>query len=65
MPTNALVAFPVGTILSIEQAGLGAVTVTAISGVTIRSLPTTADQYDVIQIVKVDTDEWVVIGGVA
>jgi hypothetical protein len=50
------------------QLGAGAITITAGAGVTLRSadsLVVTNGQYSVATCVKIDTDEWVLIGNLA
>ncbi len=66
VPTNASVAFPTGTVITVIQIGAGVVTVGG-SGVTLNTFGglKTAGQYAALQIVKVATDTWDVIGGVA
>lgn len=68
IPPNSSVAFPVDTVITVEQAGAGTVTLTPGSGVTLHSrgaLLATAGQYAVAQLKKVATDTWTVIGDVA
>ncbi len=68
IPPNSSVAFPIGTVITIEQNGAGVVTITAGVGVTLRSrgsLVATGGQYAVAQIKKVATDTWTIIGDVA
>ena len=66
IPTNATVAFEIGTVISIEQQGAGVVTIAPISGVTINATKLKTDgQNAVVQAYKVDTDTWNVIGGIA
>jgi hypothetical protein len=69
VPPNSSVAFPVGTVVTISQAGAGAVTITAGSGVTInkRSALTlvTNGQYAVAGIMKSATDTWTAFGDLA
>ena len=69
IPTNANVAYPVGTVLTFEQAGAAAVTIAGDTGVTVRVPaaydPETADQYAVVQAAKVAADEWVLYGNLA
>jgi len=63
VPTNASVAFPVGTQILLYQGGAGQVTVS--SSATLRSQGgklKTNGQYAVAGLLKVDTDEWVVFG---
>lgn len=63
VPTNASVAFPVGTTIGILQYGAGQVTISG-AGVTLRSANglKTALQYSTVWIRKRATDEWVVSG---
>jgi hypothetical protein len=63
--TNATVAFPIGTQILIAQYGAGACTITAASGVTLRSESAklkTNGQYAGATCVKIATDEWYVFG---
>jgi len=65
VPTNATVAFPIGTQILISQYGAGAATITAASGVTLRSESAklkTNGQYSGATLVKIATDEWYVFG---
>lgn len=63
VPTNASVAFPIGTQILLYQGGAGQVTIS--SSATLRSegskLKITG-QYGLAGIVKVATDEWVAFG---
>lgn len=68
IPPNGTVAFPVGTVITVEQNGAGAVTLTPGSGVTLNSrggLLALGGQYAVAQVKKVATNTWTVIGDVA
>lgn len=68
VPTNANVAFPIGTNLTIIQAGAGQVSVAGEGGVTINSadsLLSTRVQYSAMTLVKVGTDEWDLTGDLA
>lgn len=65
VPTNATVAFPVKTVITIRQAAAGQVTCTGASGVTLNGSAKTASQNKSLQLVKVDTDVWDVEGGVS
>lgn len=68
VPTNASVAYPVGTEITIEQGGAGVVTLTPDSGVTINSLLgnlDTAGQYAVVKLVKKAADIWLAYGDLA
>jgi len=63
VPTNASVAFPIGTQILLYQGGAGQVTIS--SSATLRSEGSkfdTADQYAIAGLVKVATDEWVAFG---
>jgi hypothetical protein len=72
IPTNASVAFPVGTVLTILNIGVGAVTISAVtSGTTtilsagaVLAQPTLA-QYKTAACIKTATDTWYVVGGIA
>lgn len=61
IPTNASVAFPVGTQIDVTQYGAGDTTIVAAGGVTPRS-PTAgpAVQYALYRLVKRATNEWYV-----
>lgn len=68
LPLNATIPIAPGFICSFEQNGAGTVTIAAASGVTVHSrggLLSTAGQYGVIQVKKVATDTWTVIGDAA
>lgn len=72
IPTNASVTFPVGTAITILNKGAGAVTISAVtSGTTtvlsagaVAAAPTLA-QYKTAVAIKVATDTWYVVGGIA
>jgi hypothetical protein len=72
IPTNASVAFPVGTVITVLNKGVGAVTISAVtSGTTtvlsagaVAASPTLA-QYKTAACIKTATDTWYVVGGVA
>lgn len=68
IPTNAAVAFPVGSIIGVLRLGTGEVTIQGDTGVTVNSSSGTSPQiwavYAAVQCYKVSTDAWVVIGGV-
>jgi hypothetical protein len=67
VPTNASVAFPVGeTRIMVAQGGAGQVTIGGAS-VTFRSTPglKIAAQYGAAELIKIGTDEWLVIGRLA
>ena len=72
IPTNASVAFPVGTALTILNIGAGTCTISAVtSGTTtvlsagaVAASPTLA-QYKTAVCIKTATDTWYVVGGIA
>jgi hypothetical protein len=72
IPTNASVAFPVGTAITILNIGVGACTISAVtSGTTtilsagaVPASPTLA-QYKSAVCIKTATDTWYVVGGIA
>ena len=68
IPPNSSVAYGIGTQLNIMQLGAGVVTITAGSGVTLRSNGTklkTNGQYAVATCCKIAADTWVVVGNTA
>lgn len=62
VPTNASVAFPIGTQVTFEQNGTGALTLAAAGGVTLEGVPalTTAARYQVLTLTKTATNRWLV-----
>ena len=65
IPLNNIVGFEIGTAILIKQRGLGVITATAISGVTLLGGPKTQGQYKVIALYKEAINTWTVIGGTA
>jgi hypothetical protein len=73
IPTNASVAFPIGSQINIIQIGAGQVTINAVTSGTTTVLSTGATaaapklraQYSSATLVKVATDTWYVIGDIA
>jgi hypothetical protein len=71
IPTNASVAFPIGTVLNILNIGAGACTISAVtSGTTtilsagaVAAAPTLA-QYKSAACIKTATDAWYVVGAI-
>lgn len=61
VPTNAAVAFEIGTIVNVRQAGAGTTTISPDSGVTVNApnneFTTDGEEFGVA-LVKVATDEW-------
>jgi hypothetical protein len=72
IPTNASVAFPVGTAITVLNKGAGAVTISAVtsgtttilSGGATAASPTLA-QYKTAVCIKTATDTWYVVGAIA
>jgi len=72
LPTNASVAFPVGTAITVLNKGAGLCTISAVtSGTTtvlsagaVAASPTLA-QYKTAVCIKTATDTWYVVGGIA
>lgn len=64
IPTNASVAFAIGTVIELCQVGAGQVTVAAAGGVTLDnpSSVTTRAQWSTIGLRKRGTNEWVLSG---
>jgi hypothetical protein len=71
IPTNASVAIPVGSVITVLNKGVGAVTISAVtSGTTtvlsagaVAASPTLA-QYKTAACIKVATDTWYVVGAI-
>jgi hypothetical protein len=72
IPTNASVAFPVGTAITVLNIGVGVCTISAVtsgtttvlSGGAVAAAPTLA-QYKSAVCIKTGTDTWYVVGAVA
>ena len=72
IPTNASVAFPIGTVLNILNIGAGTCTISAVtsgtttvlSAGTVPAQPTLA-QYRSAACIKTGTDTWYVVGAIA
>lgn len=72
IPTNASVAFPVGTVITVLNKGAGTVTISAVTSGTTTVLsagataasPTLA-QYKSCALIKTATDIWYVVGAIA
>jgi hypothetical protein len=67
VPTNATVAFPVGTEIDLAQLGAGQVTVVGDTGVTVNGSPglKIAAQYGAATLTKIATDTWLLVGQLA
>ena len=72
IPTNASVAFPIGTALTVLNIGAGVCTISAVTPATttilsagaVAASPTLA-QYKSAVCIKTATDTWYVVGGIA
>lgn len=65
VPPNSSVAFPIGTVIGVDQIGAGQTTIVPGSGVTIRSagsLVKLANRYSSVVLRKRATDEWILAG---
>lgn len=72
IPTNASVAYPVGTVITVLNKGVGTVTISAVTSgtTTILSAGATAaaptlGQYKSAACIKTATDTWYVVGAIA
>jgi hypothetical protein len=64
VPTNASVAFPVGTIVNVYNANATGVTIAGDTGVTVRNAGALAE-FGEVSLRKRGTDEWVLAGNVS
>jgi hypothetical protein len=72
IPTNASVAFPIGTVITVLNIGVGVCTISAVTSGTTTVLsagataasPTLA-QYKSAACIKTGTDTWYVVGAIA
>ena len=72
IPTNASVAFPIGTVLNVLNIGAGACTIKAVTAGTTTVLSAGAiaaqpslGQYKAAACIKTGTDTWYVVGAIA
>jgi hypothetical protein len=72
IPTNASVAFPVGTVITVLNKGAGTCTISAVTSGTTTVLSAgavaaspTLSQYKSAACIKTATDTWYVVGAVA
>jgi hypothetical protein len=68
VPPNSSVAFPIGSVVTLIQTGVGQTTITAGAGVTIRSENSKLKlkaQYATAGLLKIDTDTWVAFGNLS
>ena len=73
IPTNASVAFPIGSVINVVQTGVGKTTIEAVTPgtTTISSTGATAAapelraQFSAASCVKIATDSWIILGDIA
>ena len=70
IPTNASVAFPVGTVITVLNKGAGAVTISGAGGVTVASAGASStspilNQYKSCALIQVAANSWYVVGAIA
>ena len=70
IPTNASVAFPVGTVITVLNKGAGAVTISGAGGVTVLSAGATSaspvlNQYKSCALIQTSANNWYVVGAIA
>jgi hypothetical protein len=68
VPTNATVAFDVGTVVNVVQLGAGQVTIAGAVGVTVNSESSKLKlkgQYAVASLLKTATNTWVALGNLS
>ncbi len=68
VPPNSSVAFETNTKIDVVQYGAGTTTIVAGSGVTIRSADSALDisgQYVTVTLIKIGTNEWLLVGSLA
>jgi hypothetical protein len=73
IPTNANVAFPIGSIINVVQTGVGKTTIEAVTpGTTtisstgaVATAPDLRKQFSAASCVKTATDTWIIIGDIA
>jgi hypothetical protein len=70
IPTNASVAFEVGTVITVLNKGAGAVTISGAGGVTVLSAGAVAaspvlNQYKSCALIQTSANNWYVVGAIA
>jgi hypothetical protein len=70
IPTNASVAFPVGTVITVLNKAAGAVTISGAGGVTVLSAGAVAaspvlNQYKSCALMQTSANNWYVVGAIA
>lgn len=63
LPTYEAVPILVGTTITIEQTGAGAITVQGDTGVTVNGLVLSGGQYNILVLIKTSFNTWTCIGG--
>ena len=72
IPTNANVAFPIGSVINVIQTGVGKTTIEAVtSGTTtisstgaVSAAPELRNQFSAASCIKVATDTWYIVGDI-
>lgn len=67
IPTNASVAFPIGSTITIMQAGTGQITISGATGVTVNYTPSniTRTRYSSATVIKRSENTWYLMGDLA
>jgi hypothetical protein len=73
IPTNASVAFPIGSVINVIQTGVGKTTIKAVSSGTttisstaaVAATPELRKQFSAASCIKVATDTWYVLGDIS
>jgi len=68
VPTNASVAFAIGTQITITQAGAGQVTIAGAVGVTVNAADSATKlrtQWSAATLIKTNTNSWILIGDIS
>jgi hypothetical protein len=72
IPTNASVAFPIGTVITVLNIGAGTCTISAVTSGTTTVLSSgatpaapTLTQYKSAACIKTGTDTWYIVGGIS
>lgn len=68
IPTNASVAFPTDTIITVIQKGAGATSIAGDTGVTLNAVSAgtgaLSARYSGVTLLKIDTDSWIATGDI-
>jgi hypothetical protein len=73
IPTNASVAFPIGSVINVIQTGVGKTTIKAVtsgtttvsSTATVSAAPELREQFSAASCIKVATDTWYIVGDIS